>query len=127
MRALLGAMFLGLALAQPATTLDRIEADPAAYRGREVVLVGYLRPWYKPAPLVCRGLPLARGNQARTRSDGNFCDGTRVAFLPPGLVPGFDPERDLGVPLELVARVEPAPDGWRLVPIRLLRAGAPYF
>ena len=127
MRQLLGLLLFLLALgaAQRATTLARIEADPEAYFGREVVLVGYLWPWFKPAPLVCRGLPLARGNQAKTRSDGNFCDGTRIVFLPPGLVPGFDPERDLGVPLELVARVEPAPGGWRLVPIRLLRAGAP--
>jgi len=125
-RRLLGALFLGLALAQPvATTLARIEADPEAYFGREVVLIGYLWPWFKPTPLACRGLPLARGNQAKTRSDGNFCDGTRVAFLPPRLAPGFDPERNLGVPLVLVTRVEPAPGGWRLLPIRLLGAGSP--
>ena len=121
MRSLLGALFLGLALVQPATTLARIEANPEAYFGREVVLVGYLWPWFKPAPLVCRGRPLARGNQAKTRSDGNFCDSTRVAYLPPGLVPGFDPERDLKIPLQLLARVEPAPGGWRLLPLRLRR------
>ena len=115
-------LFLALgAQAQPVATLARIEADPAAYFGREVVLVGYLWPWFKPAPLVCRGLPLARGNQAKTRSDGNFCDGTRIAYLPPGLVPGFDPERDLNIPLQLVARVEPAPGGWRLLPLGLRR------
>ncbi len=116
-------LFLLLALgaqAQTATTLARIEADPAAYLGREVVLVGYLWPWFRPGPAACDALPLARGNRAKTRSDGNFCDGTRVAFLPPSADLGFDPDRDLGRVFQLVARVEPTPDeGWVLIPLRL--------
>lgn len=113
------ALFLVLTLgagAQPAATLARIEADPAAYFGREVVLVGYLWPWFAPTPLVCRGLPLAQGNQAETRCDANFCDGTRVAFL--SLGHGPMPERR--VPLLLRVRVEPVPGGWRLRVVRIL-------
>ena len=121
MRCVLLALVLALAVrAQPVATLARIEVEPAAYYGRTVILIGYLWPWFRPAPTVCRGLPLARGNRAKTRSDGYFCDGTRIAFLPAGARLGFDPDRDLGTAFQMVARVVPTPDGgWLLDPLRL--------
>jgi len=121
MRWVLFLFFFALAgWAQPVTTLARIEAEPAAYLGRTVVLFGYLWPWFRPAPLVCRDLPQARGNRARTRSDANFCDGTRVAFLPAGARLGVEPGRGQGTAFQLVARVVPTSDGgWLLDPIRL--------
>jgi len=103
----------GLALAQQATTLARIEADPTAYADQEVVLVGYLWNWYDPRlPEVCEGLPTPKGNLMRTRSDGSFCDGTRIAHLPPlrHVPPG-------GRAVQLVARVHIGPEGWWLEPL----------
>ncbi len=120
----LGLWFLLLlaARAQPVATLARIEADPGAFFGREVVLVGYAWPWFRPAPLACRDRPLARGNAAKTRSDGNFCDGTRVAFLPAGVGPRSFCRRAI----QLVVRIEPAPGGgWWLIPLRVRPECAP--
>lgn len=115
--ALLGLLLAAaVAPAQSATTLNRIEADPAAYAGREVVLVGYAWSWFSPeVPPVCEGLPLPAGNRMRTRSDGSFCDGTRIAYLPPGGV-------RIGAPagaVQLVARVHVGPEGWWLEPLSL--------
>ena len=121
-------VFVGLVLllaggapAQHASTLARIERDPAAFSGREVVLVGYLWSWFDPgSPTVCSGLAPARGDLMHTRSDGYFCDGARVAFLPPG--------RDVNVlvgpserhqALQLVARVRVGPEGWWLEQLEL--------
>ena len=121
-------VFVGLVLllaggapAQHASTLARIERDPAAFSGREVVLVGYLWSWFaRERPSACADVPQAEGNLMRTRSDGYFCDGTRVAFLPPG--------RDVNVlvgpserhqALQLVARVRVGPEGWWLEPLEL--------
>ncbi|WP_457636722.1 hypothetical protein [Oceanithermus sp.] len=109
---------LGSGLAQQTTTLAQIEADPAAFDGRKVVLIGYHWSWFKPkVPEVCEGLPLARGNLMRTRSDGSFCDGTRVAYLPPGgeVVGELRP----GAAVQLVARVHAGPEGWWLEPLVL--------
>ncbi len=107
---------VGLALAQEVATLAKIEANPEAYYGRELWLLGYLWPWFEPAPLLCEGLPLAGGNVAKTRSDPNFCDGTRIAFvaeLPDDVPKGKGP-------WQVRARVEPAPGGgWYLVVLEL--------
>jgi len=114
-------LLLGAAMSQQATTLARIERDPAAYAGRQVVLVGYLWSWFaRERPSACADVPQAEGNLMRTRSDGYFCDGTRTAFLPPG--------RDVNVlvgpgerhgALQLVARVHVGPEGWWLEPLEL--------
>ncbi len=110
----------GLGLAQQAVTLARIEADPNAYAGREVVLVGYLWSWFDPdMPAVCEGLPAAAGNLMRTRSDGSFCDGTRVAYLPPGQGVKVFGVIEKGRPVQLVARVRVGPEGWWLEPLSL--------
>jgi len=105
-------LVLGLGLAQEATTLAKIEADPKDYYGRELWLLGYLWPWNAPAPPLCEGLPLARKNAAKTRSDPNFCDGTRIAFvaeLPDDVPKGKGP-------WPVRARVVPAPGGgWYLL------------
>jgi len=113
-------LLLSLAQAQRVARLAEIEADPAAFAGEEVLLVGYLWPWYRGTPLLCQGLPLARGSQAKTRSDPLFCDGTRVAF-----VWGTAGRYGRG-PLWVVARVEPVPGGFRLWVLRAWgRARAP--
>ena len=107
---------VGLALAHEVATLAKIEANPEAYYGRELWLLGYLWPWFEAAPRVCEGLPLARKNAAKTRSDPNFCDGIRIAFvaeLSGGLPEGKSP-------WQVRARVEPAPGGgWYLVVLEL--------
>jgi len=114
------ALFLGLALAQQATTLARIEADPAAYAEQEVVLVGYMWSWYDPQlPAICEGLPTPAGNTLHTRSDGSFCDGTRIAYLPPvGRVKLRGHVRP-GQAIQLVARVHIGPEGWWLEPVEI--------
>ena len=113
-------LLLPAAAARP-VSLAEVEADPKAHFGRELAMLGYLWPWSRPTPLPCRGLPLARGNLARTRSDPNFCDGTRIAFAkvePKGPLP----EGAVWVR----ARVEPGPRGWYLVVTGFIgRAPAP--
>jgi hypothetical protein len=110
----------GWVMAQQATTLARIEAHPNAYAGREVVLVAYLWSWFDPdVPAVCEGLPAAAGNRMRTRSDGSFCDGTRVAYLPPGQGVKVFGVIDEGRAVQLVARVRVGPEGWWLEPLSL--------
>ncbi len=113
-------LLVGWVLAQHATTLSRIEFHPAAYAGREVVLVGYMWSWYDPQlPAVCEGLPLPAGNLMRTRSDGSFCDGTRIAFLPPGgdaRIPGHGSPAQV---VQLVARVHIGLEGWWLEPLEI--------
>ncbi|GEM89062.1 hypothetical protein [Oceanithermus desulfurans] len=114
-------LLLSAAAAQRVVTLAGIEHHPAAYDGRRVVLVGYTWSWFsKTRPAACEDVPPARDNVMRTRSDGYFCDGTRVAFLPPG--------RDVNVlagpgerhgALQLVARVHAGPEGWWLEPLEL--------
>jgi len=109
-------LFAGLAFAQHATTLAAIEADPAAYADREVVLVGYAWSWFaREVPAVCEGLPLPAGNLMRTRSDGSFCDGTRIAYLPPGGARIGEPARIV----QLMARVHVGPEGWWLEPLKM--------
>jgi len=107
----------GLAMAQHAVTLARLEADPAAFAGREVVLVGYAWSWLgNDKPPACRGVPAARGNVMRTRSDGYFCDGTRVVFLPPySGAWSRGPKRAV----QLLARLQQGPEGWWLEPLKL--------
>ncbi len=110
----------GVALAQRVARLAEIEANPRAFENKEVLLLGYFWPWFEMTPLFCRGLPIARGNQARTRSDPLFCDGTRVVF-----VWGVKEPLERG-PLWVVARVEPVPAGFRLWVLRAWgRARAP--
>jgi len=114
------ALFLGLALAQQATTLARIEVDPTAYAEQEVVLVGYMWSWYKPQlPDICEGLPAPKGNVMRTRSDGSFCDGTRVAYLPPVGRVKLRGHVKPGQAVQLVARIHIGPEGWWLEPVEV--------
>ncbi len=113
-------LLLGLALAQQATTLARIEADPTAYAGREVVLVGYMWSWFNPQlPPVCEGLPTPTGNTLRTRSDGSFCDGTRIAYLPPPQGVKLRGSIEPGQAVQLVARVHIGLEGWWLEPLEI--------
>jgi len=119
-RVMVLALFLGLALAQQATTLARIEADPTTYAEQEVVLVGYMWSWYDPQlPAICEGLPTPVGNTLRTRSDGSFCDGTRIAYLPPVGRVKLRSQIKPGQAIQLVARVHIGPEGWWLEPVEV--------
>ena len=113
-------LFAGLALAQQATTLARIEADPTTYAEQEVVLVGYMWSWYDPQlPAICEGLPTPVGNTLRTRSDGSFCDGTRIAHLPPVGRVKLRSQIKPGQAIQLVARIHIEPEGWWLEPVEV--------
>ena len=116
----MAAVLLLTVSAQTATTLARIETDPTAYAGQEVVLVGYMWSWYKPQlPEICEGLPAPKGNTLYTRSDGSFCDGTRVAYLPPVGRVKLRGQIKPGQAIQLVARVHIGPEGWWLEPVEI--------
>ncbi len=70
----------------PLITLKDIEKEPLKYKDKIVKLKGYAWSWFsRKIPIEIKKLsklPLAKGNGAITRSDGNFSDGTAIAFLP---------------------------------------------
>ena len=67
-------------------TLKKISENPKKYEGKVLLLEGYAWGWMtkqRQAEIEeLSKLPLARGNTAKTRSDGSFSDGTALAFFP---------------------------------------------
>ncbi len=76
-----------------ATTIARIERDPARYNGKVIRLRGIGWGWAVKSPELARNLKLAKGNTALSRNTGSFTDGTGIVFLP--ISPGYKFKGDL--------------------------------
>ncbi len=92
--------------------IAQIGENPEEFSGKVVVLEGYGKGWMAKGS-ECSGLPTARGNTARSRSDGTFCDETASVFFP--IAP-----RESGR-FRVYALVKIVKGGWILEPVKVER------
>ena len=99
------------------TTLEEISKNPQKFNERYVLLKGYAwgyawggfgRKDFKEIKKLYK-LPLAPGNDARSRSDGTFSDGKYTAFIPISPI-------EVGK-FEIVCKIKIYNGKWRIIPV----------
>ncbi len=90
-------------------SLRQIGENPSLYYGKVVLIEGRAWGFMAPSPPEAKGLPFAKGCEAKTRSWGSIEDGTAVALYP--VPPTFSGR------IRVYALIKPYRRGWLIEPL----------